>query len=109
MSSLFSFGEDVMRENQFQKEVIDEIKRRLPGAVVLKNDANYLQGVPDLSIFYGDRWAMLEIKRDVNAHTQPNQEYYVSQFDNMSFASIIYPQNKEVVLDALQRSLQSPR
>lgn len=73
-----------------------------PGCVVLKNDPNYLQGIPDLVIFYYNRWAMLEVKKSFNASHQPNQDYYIDKLDGMSFARFIYPENKEEVLDELQ-------
>lgn len=98
-----------MRESHFQAELIRELKRRFPGCVVLKNDANYIQGVPDLSVFYGKRWAMLECKRSENESHQPNQDYYVERMDEMSFARFIYPENKEEVLHELERSFKVGR
>lgn len=92
------------KERQFQKELIDEIQDRFPGSIVLKNDPNYIQGVPDLTIFYKDHWAALECKRSEQASHQPNQEYYISTMNDMSYASFVYPENKDVVLDELQRS-----
>lgn len=95
------------RENAYQADLIKEIKRRLPGCFILKNDANYLQGVPDLLVLYNDRWAMLEVKMSSDARLQPNQGHYVHVLGEMSFASFIYPENEEETLDALQHALQS--
>ena len=53
--------------------MIKELKRRLPGAIVLKNDASYIQGIPDLIVLYNDKWASLEIKKNKKAACQPNQ------------------------------------
>ena len=53
------------KECNFQHELIETIKSRFPGAIVLKNDANYIQGIPDLTVFYGSHWATLECKRSV--------------------------------------------
>ncbi len=94
-------------ERDFQREVIRDIKYRLPGAIVLKNDSSYIQGIPDLTVLYGDRWGMLEVKRSKTAEHQPNQDHFVSKTNEMSFAAFVYPENKEEVLDALQHSLQS--
>ena len=93
-----------MRENKFQAGLIKELKDRIPGCIVLKNDPNYLQGIPDLVIFKDDKWAMLECKRNGQAHRQPNQEYYVEKLDGMSFARFIDPSNKEEVLNELQQA-----
>ena len=90
-----------MLENKFQANLIKEIKNKFPGCIVLKNDSSYLQGVPDLSVFYGDRWAMLEAKKSANASHQPNQDYYVGKANEMSFSRFIFPENKEKVLDEL--------
>lgn len=78
-----------------------------PGAMVLKNDPNYIQGIPDLTVLYCDKWATLEVKRSENASHQPNQDYYVGLMNQMSFSGFIYPENKEVVLDELQRAFRS--
>lgn len=96
-------------ERDFQAKLIKELKEMFPGCMILKNDSSYLQGVPDLSIFYKDRWAMLEVKRSSKVSHRPNQEYYVKQLDEMSFARFISPENKEEVLHELQRSFESGR
>ena len=94
-------------ERNFQYSLIKELKDRFPGCIVMKNDADYIQGIPDLTILYNDKWAMLECKRSNSASKRPNQEYYVSKADNMSFARFISPENREAVLDELQQALQS--
>lgn len=95
------------KESKFQKELIDEIKKRFPGSIVLKNDPNYIQGIPDLTVLWQGKWAALECKRSKCAPHQPNQEYYISQMEEMSYASFVYPENKDVVLDELQRTFGS--
>lgn len=98
-----------MRENNFQASLIRTLKERFPGCVVLKNDPNYIQGIPDLTIFYKKKWAMLECKRSVNESHQPNQDYYVERMNSMSFARFIYPENMEEVLHELERSFKTKR
>lgn len=96
-----------MLERKFQSKVISELKELFPGCVILKNDANYLQGIPDILILYEDRWAMLETKKSAKEHKQPNQEYYVDKLNRMSFSKFIYPENKEEVFYELQRAFKS--
>lgn len=90
-----------MLESKFQANLIKEIKERLPGCVVLKNDSSYLQGIPDLSIFHKSNWAMLEVKKNAKASHQPNQDYYVNKMNEMSYSRFIYPENKDEVLNEL--------
>lgn len=90
-------------ESTFQKELMDEIRDRYPGCVILKNDSGYIQGFPDWTILYKDKWAVLEAKREKNAKRQPNQEYYVGQLDDMSFSRFVYPENKDEVLKELHK------
>ena len=97
-------------ESKFQAELIKELKSIFPGCIVLKNDPNYIQGMPDLTIFWHERWATLEVKKSANASHQPNQDYYVETMNNMSFSRFIYPENKEEVLYELERAfIQSAR
>ena len=86
------------RESQFQSDLIKELKRRYPGCVILKNDPLYLQGFPDLTVFYGDKWAVLECKRTEKESHQPNQDYYVEHLNDMSFSAFIFPENKDEIL-----------
>lgn len=98
-----------MRESKFQSDLIKKIKRMFPGCYVLKTDANYIQGFPDLLILYKNRWAALECKKDSESSHRPNQEYYVSSLNQMSYASFIFPENEEEVLHELQSALWSSR
>jgi len=98
-----------MKESDFQKELIDDLKEEFPGCIVLKNDPNYIQGIPDLLVLFRDHWAALECKKEESAHHQPNQEYYISVMNKMSYARFIYPENKEEILDELQRTFRVRR
>ena len=91
-----------MTEPEYQARLIKKLRDRFPGCVILKNDPTYLQGVPDLAIFFYDMWAMLEVKMSATANRQPNQDHYVGKFAEMSFASYIYPENEDEVLSELQ-------
>lgn len=91
------------RENAFQAGLIDELKETFSGCIVLKNDSSYMQGIPDLSVFYGDKWAMLECKKNAGASHQPNQDHYISVANAMSYAAFIYPENKNKVIEELKQ------
>lgn len=89
-------------ENRFQSALIKEIKSKLTGSYILKNDgSNVPQGFPDLLILYKNQWATLECKREAGAHKQNNQDFYVKRLDDMSFSRFISPENKEEVLNEL--------
>lgn len=92
------------KESKFQKDLIDDLKILFPGCKVLKNDPTYIQGIPDLTVLYKDKWATLECKRSANERHQPNQDYYVNLMNNMSFSRFIYPENKEEILNELQQA-----
>ena len=94
-------------EKDFQKSLIDELKQRFKGCIVMKLDSGYIQGIPDLIVLYRDKWAALECKRDLYSPRQPNQEYYVSLLDEMSFSRFIFPENREEVLNELQQAFES--
>jgi hypothetical protein len=96
-------------ERDFQAKRIKELKVIFKGCIIIKNDPNYIQGIPDLLILYNDRWAALEVKKSELASHRPNQEYYVEMMNEMSFASFIYTENKEEVLYELQQTLFSRR
>jgi hypothetical protein len=107
--SLCFLGGKMTIESKFQRETIGDIERLFPNAVILKNDPGWIQGIPDLTILYGNRWAMLECKAYRGADRQPNQAYYIGKLNEMSFASFVYPENKDDVLDGIQRTFQSAR
>lgn len=97
------------RENVYQSGLIKRIRDRFPGVVILKNDASYIQGFPDLTLLYGPpyiphtQWACLETKRAPMAIHQPNQDYYVEFLGVMGYSNFINPSNEEEVLDELQQ------
>ena len=98
-----------MKESDFQKKLINDIKDRFPGSMVVKNDCKYIQGIPDLTVFYKDRWATLECKKSAKANKQPNHQGYVEKMNEMSFSAFICPENKGEILDAMERSFKTRR
>ena len=91
------------KESKFQKEMIDAIKKKYPGCIAIKNDPNYIQGFPDWTILYQDKWAVLEAKASEHSSHRPNQDYYVNKLNDMSFSRFIYPENEEHVLQELEK------
>lgn len=96
-----------MEESRFQKKLIDTIKKIFPGALVLKNDARYIDAIPDLTVLYKSKYALLEVKKSEAAYRksirdQPNQNHYISKVRDWSYASYVYPENVDQVLDELR-------
>ena len=90
-------------ETEFQKRIKQELKDRFPGCIILKNDPTQVQGIPDLTILFDNKWAALEVKKSKTAKHQPNQDYYVEKMNDMSYSAFIYPENKEEVFNELER------
>jgi Holliday junction resolvase len=87
-----------MLERDYQKKLVKKLKEKFPGCIVMKNDAQLKQGIPDLLILYKDKWVALEVKNSEKAHHQPNQDIYVANMNNMSYAAFIFPENEAEVL-----------
>lgn len=98
-----------MLENRFKTNLVNEIKERFPGCMVVHLDPNEIQGIPDLLVLYESTWAALEGKRSMGAPHRPNQDYYVNLMNKMSFAAFICPENKEEILNDLQRAFEVNR
>lgn len=98
-----------MLESRFKTKLIGELKAMFPGCMIMHMDPNETQGWPDLLILYKNKWAALEGKKERTSSCRPNQQYYVDIMNKMSFASFIYPENKEDVLNELQQAFRSRR
>ena len=88
-------------ESGFQDKLIKELKELFPGCMTFKMDQ--IQGIPDLLVLYGNKWASLECKQFARAKKQPNQDYYVGLMNSMSFSRFICPENKDEVLRELRK------
>lgn len=96
------------RERDYQPELIKRIEARFPDCIVLKNDEQYMSGIPDLTIFFGPLYAILEVKKSPKEPFQPNQEYFLDYFNQMgAYAACIFPENEAEVLDEIQRAFES--
>ena len=99
----------MLLESQYQRQLIQKIKEEYPGAVVLKNDPSYIQGIPDWLVLHGPCWVALEIKRSAKARHQPNQPHYVRKLNRMSFAAFVYPETEAEILNEIYKTLQPDR
>lgn len=95
-----------LTENEYQAQLIKKLEFRFPGCVILKNDSSYKQGILDLTILHKRRWAGLEVKRSMRERLQPNQQYFIDALNKLSYAAVIYPENEEEVLNALQQAFE---
>lgn len=96
-------------ESQFKPEFLKEVRKLFPGCHIEINSTDFLQGIPDTTIYWGKYWAKLEFKRSRTAKKQPNQDYYIDMFDRMSFARFVTPENQEDVLRELQQAFRPRR
>lgn len=101
-------------ESKFQSKLIKQLEDIFPGCVVLKNDSGYKKNIPDLTVFYKNHYAILEVKRSERAFKEStkedgrkNQEYYVNKFNDWSFASFVYPENVDQVLSRMKEVFDS--
>ena len=95
-------------ENEYKRILKRKIEALVPGCLVLKNDEQMIQGIPDMTILFGARYAIVEVKRSLDARWRPNQEYYLEHVTGMGGnAFFICPENEDEVLDEIQRAFES--
>lgn len=100
-----------MLEREYQAQLIPRIIDRFGGPTncrVMINDPNLpgQQGIPDLTVFVGNRWALLEVKASEKSRLRPNQEWWIELWSKTTFCSFIYPENEVEVLNALECALR---
>ena len=98
-----------MLERDYQKKLITKLKKTFPGAMILKNDSGYIQGIPDLLILHKDKWAALEVKQNAAASHRPNQDFYIEKLKGMSYAAFISPDNEREIINEIQRTFETCR
>ena len=99
-------------ESAYKPQLIQRIGLRFEkyGAVWCQhNDPNMAgqQGIPDLTVYVGNKWFLLEIKRSEKSKKRPNQDWWIDEWSKVTFCSVIFPENEEEVLDAMERSLEA--
>lgn len=94
----------MQKESEFKNKLYRDIRTKFPGSEVIPNDAGYIQGFPDATVYFPNgKYVLLEGKRDENSPKQPNQEYYVNESTLSNNAMFVYPQNKKKVMKELER------
>lgn len=93
-----------MNEGEYQNRLCEKIRKRIPGALIMKTDPTFIQGIPDLLIVKDKRWAALEVKKSKKASHRPNQDFYVNKMNNWSYAAVIFPENEKEIIDELERT-----
>ena len=98
-------------EGNFKKNLIKKIKKEFPDCIITKLEADHTNGLPDVLILRGSKWATLEAKADESEVGKERknklaQDYYVAKMNNMSYSSYVYPQNEKEVLDELKVHFQ---
>lgn len=88
-------------ERVFKQKLRKELMDLFPDCIIINNDPTRQQGISDILILHNSTWAMLEAKRTDDSSYRPNQLHYVELFNKMSFAAVIYPENKNVILAEL--------
>lgn len=92
------------KETDFKNGLYNEIRAKFPGSEVVPNDAGYIQGFPDATVYLPNgKYVLLEGKRTSNSARQPNQDYYVNESPLCNNAMFVYPENKKEVLQEIER------
>ena len=96
-------------ESQFRSSLQERIKNEFPGCMIIPQNPNVVQGIPDLLVLFEDKWASLETKRAFNSSKRPNQDHYVEKMRDMSYSSFVSPDNINEVMDELQQAFRPGR
>ena len=79
-------------EKKLQAQIIKYLQHK--GCYVLKNDATYRQGVPDLSFWHPDLNGFIEVKAKADSPYQPLQQPTIEKLQDMGvFCEVIHSEN----------------
>ena len=98
-----------MLESEFKNLVKNSIRDRFPNLDLDFIDTNSynFRSMADLIILGPFVWAALEFKRSEDAPHQPNQDYHISRLNKKGYATFVFPENLEEVLDELENLFSS--
>lgn len=92
-------------ESEFKPQFHSNLERLFPGCVLLKQDAEFTQGIPDTLMLFEHMWAAFEVKRKMPTSLsdfRPNQPWWLARLNEMSYAACVYPENEQEVLNDLE-------
>lgn len=103
-----------MLEAEYKPLMLERLEKRFSsyGAIWWQhNDPNApkSQGIPDLTVYIGGRWFLLEVKRSEKSKKRPNQDWWIEKWSQVTFCAVIFPENEEEVFHAMARSLEGGR
>ncbi len=93
-----------MLESEFKNQVKNRIRDRFPNLDLDYIDTNSynFRSMTDLVVLGPVVWAALEFKRSEDAPHRPNQDYHIKRLRKKGYATFVYPENLEEVLDDLE-------
>lgn len=93
-----------MAEALFRTNFLKKVKDLSPDIFIEFADPGRRNGIPDVIIFYKDKYARIETKRSKDASKRLHQQYYIDYFNSIGiYAAFLSPENKEEVFNALRR------
>lgn len=92
-------------ETKTQERLIRHLKKRGCYVIKTKPGPGTPVGCPDVIALYEGFWAAFEVKARKTAKFQPLQKDTIAKFENWSFARVIYPENYDEVIGALDKLL----
>jgi hypothetical protein len=97
------FGDLNMLESEFKKQAKERIIERFPYLDLdFINTKPFNRSMPDTFVIGPWTWAALEFKRSELAAQQANQDYHIERLNRKGYASFVFPENLEEVLNDLE-------
>lgn len=97
-----------MLEASFKVKAKQEIMKRFPDLDLdFINSGINDRSMPDLFIIGPNFWAALEFKRKKHSSHRPNQDHHIARLNKKGYATFVYPENLEEVLNGLEELFSS--
>lgn len=90
-------------ENEYQADLIKKLNKEYGETNVIKIPGSVRQGIADIEVTCGCKYARLEAKAYKDAAHQPLQDYYIDLINSQgAFGRFIYPENEDKVLEEMK-------